>query len=236
MQRRQFLVGGAAGLGLLAIPGPLRANEPPRIKRKSTLGRTGMEISDISFGSSRTGDPDVVRYAYDRGINYFDTAESYAGGSSEEAIGEALQGGATRCVLTSKTGAGASTKRAELMRALEASLRRLKTDHVDVYFNHAVNDVARLKNPEWHEFVARREEAGQDPLLRHVRSRRQADRVPRLRDRRRISSTSCSSPTTSARIPRSTSASRAASTWSAIQPDLPRVLAKAKRKTSASSR
>jgi predicted aldo/keto reductase-like oxidoreductase len=39
------------------------------------------------------------------------------------------------------------------MRALEGSLRRLQTDYVDVYFNHAVNDLARLKNPEWYEFI-----------------------------------------------------------------------------------
>jgi len=40
-----------------------------------------------------------------------------------------------------------------MMRALEGSLRRLQTDHVDIYFNHAVNNVERLKNPEWYKFV-----------------------------------------------------------------------------------
>jgi predicted aldo/keto reductase-like oxidoreductase len=40
-----------------------------------------------------------------------------------------------------------------MMKALEASLRRLKTDHVDIYFNHAVNDVERLRNPHWREFT-----------------------------------------------------------------------------------
>ena len=57
------------------------------------------------------------------------------------------------------------------MRALEGSLGRLQTDHVDVYFNHAVNDVARLRNPEWPAFVARGEAAGQDPLRGDVRPR-----------------------------------------------------------------
>ncbi len=47
-----------------------------------------------------------------------------------------------------------------MMRALEGSLRRLQTDHVDVYFNHAVNDVARLSNPEWPEFVAEAKQQG----------------------------------------------------------------------------
>jgi len=42
-----------------------------------------------------------------------------------------------------------------MMRALEGSLRRLQTDHVDVYFNHAVNELERLKNPEWYQFAER---------------------------------------------------------------------------------
>src|SRR5260370_37628242 len=46
------------------------------------------------------------------------------------------------------------------MRSLEGSLQRLRTDYVDVYFNHAVNDVERLKNPEWHEFTARAKQQG----------------------------------------------------------------------------
>jgi len=46
------------------------------------------------------------------------------------------------------------------MQALEGTLRRLQTDHVDVYFNHAVNDVARLKNPEWYEFAAAAKQQG----------------------------------------------------------------------------
>lgn len=55
--------------------------------------------------------------------------------------------------LTSKTLAEPDTHKDAMMQALEGSLRRLQTDHVDVYFNHAVNDVARLKNPEWYEFA-----------------------------------------------------------------------------------
>ena len=46
------------------------------------------------------------------------------------------------------------------MRALEGSLRRLRTDRIDIYFNHAVNDVARVQNPEWPEFVAKAKQQG----------------------------------------------------------------------------
>jgi predicted aldo/keto reductase-like oxidoreductase len=156
--RREFLRTGARlGIGLGALPllgGRARAADPPSVRRYAALGRTGLKVSDVSFGSSRTDDPDVVRYALDRGVTYFDTAEGYRRGRSESAIGEALAGERDRVAIASKTKCGAGTRRAELMRALEGSLRRLRTDRIDVYFNHAVNDPARLKNPEWFEFVA----------------------------------------------------------------------------------
>src|SRR5262249_42494586 len=114
---------------------------------------------------------------------YFDSADSYGGGACETTIGDALRGKRDRVYLTSKTWTRATDRRDAMMRALEGSLRRLRTDYVDVYFNHAVNDVARLKNPEWHEVHAGAPPAGQDPLRGHVRPRRAAGRVPGSRAR-----------------------------------------------------
>jgi hypothetical protein len=125
-----------------------------------TLGNTGLEISDISFGSSRTSDPAVVRHAFERGVNYFDSAEGYKGGESETAIGEALHDVRDRVFLTSKTKAQADGRAAEMMEALEGSLKRLRTDYVDVYFNHAVNDVERMRNQEWAEFTEKAKQQG----------------------------------------------------------------------------
>ncbi|MEA2625728.1 MAG: uncharacterized protein QOD06_1773 [Candidatus Binatota bacterium] len=161
--RRQVLLGGAvAGAGIvLGGTTEAPAESPPRIRRYAPLGKTGIEISDVSFGSSRLGEEeDLVRYAFDLGINYFDTAETYNGGISEQTLGRALRGKRDRVFLTSKTIASASASRSEMMQALEGSLRRLATDHVDVYFNHAVNDVERMKNPEWPEFVSRAKQQG----------------------------------------------------------------------------
>jgi predicted aldo/keto reductase-like oxidoreductase len=164
LARRRFLICSTAatlGLGVLDLGRHARAvPSPPQIRRLRRLGRTGLEISDISFGSSRTTDPDLVRYALERGVNYFDTAERYKDGRSEEAIGEALQGKRDRVILASKVKAGPRTPRAEIMKSLEGSLGRLRTDHIDVYFNHAVNDVARLQNGEWFEFADRAKEQG----------------------------------------------------------------------------
>jgi predicted aldo/keto reductase-like oxidoreductase len=162
--RRELLQRGAlAGLGMSMLP-LLASAQPagPRVRRYATLGRTGLRVSDISFGGSRlgAGEGDVVRHALDRGINYFDTADSYHGGESETVIGDALRGKRDRVHIASKMMAGAGDRRDAMMRTLEQSLRRLRTDYVDVYFNHAVNDVERLRNPEWPEFTARARREG----------------------------------------------------------------------------
>jgi len=166
MDRRDFLQAGALGtllpasrsLGAAANPG----SDGHRVQRYRRLGRTGFEISDISFGSSRLrrGEEHLVHMALDRGINYFDGADSYTGGASEEVLGRALAGKRDQVYLVSKTKSWAGTRKEELNEALEASLRRLQTDYIDVYLNHAVNDIERLENPEWGEFVERAKAAG----------------------------------------------------------------------------
>jgi predicted aldo/keto reductase-like oxidoreductase len=153
VDRRDFLsIAAGTTLGLAGLNA---AAQSPTvgIKRYVRLGRTGLSISDISFGSASSSDPALVRHASERGINYFDSAESYRWGNAEEAIGEALQGKRDKILLATKTKAGASDTRADMMKALEGSLKRLRTDHVDVYFNHSVNDVARIQNLEWAEFT-----------------------------------------------------------------------------------
>jgi uncharacterized protein len=162
-RRRLLGLGTAAAvapLGSTALAAPAAGTGSPQIRRHVTLGRTGLEVSEIGFGSASSHDPDLVRHALDRGVTFFDTAESYRFGWSEEAIGDGLRGVRDRVVLSSKTKAGAGDTQAEMMEALEGSLRRLRTDYLDIYFNHAVNDVARMQNPEWREFTERAKEQG----------------------------------------------------------------------------
>ena len=78
LHRRKVLgLGLAAGMMVpannLLVAGDA-ASKSSKITQYRTLGSTGLEISDISFGSSRSSDPDLVRYALDRGITFFDTA------------------------------------------------------------------------------------------------------------------------------------------------------------------
>jgi predicted aldo/keto reductase-like oxidoreductase len=161
LRRREFLKQGtvtALGVGALGTLGrEAFAADTPRVRSYRTLGKTGLRMPDISFGTGSTVDPQLVRYAFERGVTYFDTAEGYPlkkPGLAEKVLGEALQGKRDQVVLTSKQVTQADEKRGSMMRKLNQSLRRLQTDHIDVYFNHAVNDVAVMANPEWAEFVA----------------------------------------------------------------------------------
>jgi predicted aldo/keto reductase-like oxidoreductase len=162
LERREFLRrGGVAALAALAT-GPLGsagalASEEPRVRRYKTLGKTGLRMPDIAFGTGSTADVKLIAYAFDKGMTYFDTAESYPlgkPGQSEKALAAALRGKRDQVVLASKQVVAPTDDRAAMMRRLERSLQRLRTDHIDVYFNHAVNDVAVIASPEWAEFVA----------------------------------------------------------------------------------
>ncbi len=154
--RRDIMAFGAAAAGVAALPARAREQEAPaRIRRSVTLGRTGLEVSDISFGSSGSADPGLALHALDRGVTFFDTAESYRFGAAEEALGAALAGRRGSVVLASKTKARADDRRDSMMAALEGSLRRLRTDYLDIYYLHSVNDPARIANPEWAEFTER---------------------------------------------------------------------------------
>ncbi|MBM4205733.1 MAG: hypothetical protein FJ194_16550 [Gammaproteobacteria bacterium] len=167
--RRNLLKGAAAG-GLATLTSRALGSSPPRsrstgqpeVRRYVRLGRTEMEVSDISFGASRLrrGQEHLVHHALDRGINYFDTAEMYTDGDSETVIGNALRGKRQRVYLVGKRFTGRTETAASMMQALEESLQRLQTDYIDLYMSHAINNIERLQNPEWHAFNQRAKEQG----------------------------------------------------------------------------
>lgn len=117
-----------------------------------TLGRTGVQVSALCLGTANFGNPSseemsrqVMQAALDAGIDFFDTANSYNNGDSERIIGRFLKdtGQRKRVILATKvyypTGEGPNDEglsRYHIMRACEDSLRRLQTDHIDLYITH----------------------------------------------------------------------------------------------------
>lgn len=120
------------------------------------LGRTGLDVSILSFGTAGLGDmyggidPQdgirAVHYAIDQGINYFDTSPYYGRTLSETRLGEALKGGyREKIFLATKCGRydrdlphGFDFTRERILRSIDESLRRLQTDYLDVCLLHDV--------------------------------------------------------------------------------------------------
>ena len=113
---------------------------------KIKLGKTGLMVTASSFGAlpvQRVGMDEakrLLRMAYDGGINYFDTANAYS--DSEEKIGEALSDVRHNIIISTKSGA---SDKATLLKHIELSLRRMKTDYIDILQLH---NPATLPDPE----------------------------------------------------------------------------------------
>ena len=126
--------------------------------RYRSLGRTGLRVSEIGFGAwgiggdaggavaygpaDKTESLRALSTALDHGVTFYDTSDFYGHGRSEELIGEAFAGRRAEVVIASKAGLlGDGTKTdfsgAHLRDALEASLKRLRTDYVDLYQLHS---------------------------------------------------------------------------------------------------
>lgn len=163
IDRRNFLkmAGvGAFGLGLGQVPtsvaasqasvGDTEASASPRIRSYRPLGKTGIELSDIGFGAINLLNPNVLRYAYDCGVNHFDTAEGYLNTNSEKYLGQALKDIRSKVVITTKhlLEKPADMDKAALIRRVEASLKRLQTDYLDIALVHSVDEAEKLKNEE----------------------------------------------------------------------------------------
>jgi aryl-alcohol dehydrogenase-like predicted oxidoreductase len=117
-----------------------------------TLGRTGLKVSPLCLGAmmfGEWGNPDhddsirIIHAALDQGLNFIDTADVYSAGESEQIVGKALAGRRDDVVLATKFHAPmgsdpnmAGNSRRWIMRACEDSLRRLGTDHIDLYQVH----------------------------------------------------------------------------------------------------
>jgi aryl-alcohol dehydrogenase-like predicted oxidoreductase len=122
------------------------------------LGKTGVKVSRVALGvMSFGGDADeatagqIWRAARDAGVNFIDTADVYNQGRSEEIVGRLMRGERDQIVLATKayfpTGPGPNERgssRYHLVRAVEASLRRLQTDRIDVFYLHRFDDVTDL--------------------------------------------------------------------------------------------
>jgi len=160
VNRRHFMkwMGmGAFGLGVKksvkpSSAGPKLSEENPavRVRKYNSLGKTGLKVSDVSFGAINYFNPNVLRYAYDLGVNLFDTAEGYMRTMSETYLGQALKDVRHNVVISTKhvvSSPQIKDRNAHIAR-IEESLKRLETDYIDVALLHNVSSPSLLENDD----------------------------------------------------------------------------------------
>src|ERR671912_1621701 len=142
---------------------------------RRTLGRTGVEVSALGLGGynlglmkSKRDAIRVVREALDAGVTFMDNAWEYHDGRSEELMGKAIEDRRAEVFLMSKV-CTHGRDRKTAMRQLEQSLRRLKTDHLDLW---QIHEVVYENDPDLHfapgGAVAALEQARKDGKVRFV--------------------------------------------------------------------
>lgn len=140
------------------------------IKNYRRLGRTNAFVSDISLGSGQIEDMQIAVEALDRGITYFDTAPDYSHTGSEQLLGKAMKGRRDKVFLATKFCVADGhlpnhTPVPKIIEAVEGSLSRLQTDHVDLIHIHSCDRVDRLMAPNIHEAFDRLKEQGKVRFL-----------------------------------------------------------------------
>jgi aryl-alcohol dehydrogenase-like predicted oxidoreductase len=135
--------------------------------QKRKLGKSGLEVSAIGFGAMglnfgygpATGKPQaisLIRSAVELGVTFFDTAEVYGPFTNEEVVGEALQPFRKQVVIATKFGfkldpatgksAGLDSSPAHIKQVAEASLKRLRTDVIDLFYQHRVDPAVPIED------------------------------------------------------------------------------------------
>ena len=151
--RRKYLGLTAAAAGMTAAFPAHSAETKAQPIPKRILGRTGVEVPILGFGSGsrfcnayKGKDDEAVaalHRAVDLGVTYFDTATSYGSGYSQRMMGEVLKTRRKDVFIATKIYGG---KRDEIMRNLDETLKRLQTDHVDLLHIHKLEDDDEVKS------------------------------------------------------------------------------------------
>ena len=168
LSRREVLAAGAALAAAQLIPGATAAAQSPELGKgegklkNRKLG--GLEVSELGFGCmglsgghygpgvERAHGIRVIRDAHERGVTFFDTAEVYGPYVNEELVGEALAPVRDKIAIATKFGFkidgtnGLDSRPARIRKVVEESLKRLRTDRIDLYYQHRVDPAVPIED------------------------------------------------------------------------------------------
>lgn len=149
INRKEFItktLSGIAGLGLISES---LLKKDSAYSSLTSLGDTGIMVTSLCFGATRTNEESLIRYGISKGINFIDTGRSYANGNNEKIVGQAVKDVRRKIIIQSKIRLeekeipargkgrkGAAEIKEVLSAKLEESLKALDTDYIDIMLYH----------------------------------------------------------------------------------------------------
>jgi len=173
MNRKEFFTkafAGIAGISLISKNFPGHIFTGPELR---DIGNTGIKVSPLCFGAPRTNEESLIKYALEKGINFIDTGRAYGNGNNEKLVGRAISGIRSKVVIQSKIRLeenelaskgkgrkGAGEIRNALSVKLEASLKAINTDYIDILLYHDAVDENLLFHQETMKFFDEMKKSG----------------------------------------------------------------------------
>jgi aryl-alcohol dehydrogenase-like predicted oxidoreductase len=168
LNRRNFLKLGVMTAGGAAMARRALAEVSTAGMKHRPLGKTGLEVSEISFGTYGFNNPALLTAALDAGINLVCTCADYQDGQAERSVGEAIAKIGSRrdeLIIMTGTKVAAGATKEGILATLDASLERLQTDRVEIYRTHNVGEPADLRIEELYEAFEAAKKAGKTSHL-----------------------------------------------------------------------
>lgn len=171
--RKEFVtrtLGGIAGIGIVSDHLMKDVSGGQELRN---IGKTGIMVTPVCFGATRTNEVSLIKYGVDKGFNFFDTGRSYANGNNERLVGQAITGIRNKIIIQSKIRLeanelpskgkgkkGADEIRNVLSTKLDACLKALNTDYIDIMLYHDAIDENLLFHPEVLKFFSEMKKNG----------------------------------------------------------------------------
>ena len=170
INRKSFIRKSAVGIAGISLGRTLTnlsiANANETSEKTRALGNTGIKVSALGMGATRTMEPAVIKAALKVGINFFDTGRAYVNGRNEQMLGEVLKEVRKEVVIQSKMKvelhdfSTPESIQEAMDKSLHESLAALQTDYIDIMLLHGMRDVETISNETVMKTIAGYKQSG----------------------------------------------------------------------------
>jgi aryl-alcohol dehydrogenase-like predicted oxidoreductase len=173
ISRKEFFTKAFTGIASISLVSNKLSGTNSVESELRRFGKTGIMVSPLCFGAPRTNEESLIKYALEKGINFIDTGRAYGNGNNEKLVGRAIAGIRSKVIIQTKIRlemnelpskgrgrSGADEIRSALLTKLDASLKALNTDHVDILLYHDALNENLLFHPETLKFFGEMKKTG----------------------------------------------------------------------------